>query len=170
MTFLISQLVALCVRDIEHLQYAVILVGASYGGVFGLLPTITIEWFGMGTQSLVPAGTGGANLPFRILFFTVEPLHSSLLRELGPRFYISACSREHFFDGLWADLRCTFIIQRARYALLRGGAVLFREFVRDGFSLPLCVDFGPRGCETGPEVQVIFSRDHRRLSKPEMKS
>ena len=50
--FLISQLVGLLVRDIEHLQYAVILVGISYGGVFGLLPTIVIEWFGLGTHSL----------------------------------------------------------------------------------------------------------------------
>ena len=49
-SFLISQLVGLCVRDIEHLQYAVALVGISYGGVFGLLPTIVIEWFGMGTR------------------------------------------------------------------------------------------------------------------------
>ena len=47
-SFLVSQLVGLRVRDIEHLQYAVILVGISYGAVFGLLPTIIIEWFGMG--------------------------------------------------------------------------------------------------------------------------
>ena len=47
-SFLVSQLVGLRVQNIEHLQYAVILVGTSYGGVFGLLPTITIEWFGMG--------------------------------------------------------------------------------------------------------------------------
>lgn len=50
-SFLISQLIGLCIRDVEHLQYAVFLVGISYGGVFGLLPTIIIEWFGMGTQS-----------------------------------------------------------------------------------------------------------------------
>lgn len=49
--FLISQLVGLRVQDVKHLQYAVTLVGVSYGGVFGLLPTITIEWFGMGTHS-----------------------------------------------------------------------------------------------------------------------
>jgi hypothetical protein len=49
--FFISQLVGLRVRDIEHLQYAVMLVGISYGGVFGLLPTIIIEWFGMGMHN-----------------------------------------------------------------------------------------------------------------------
>lgn len=48
--FLISQLVGLGVQDIEHLQYVVALVGLSYGGVFGLLPTITIEWFGIGAR------------------------------------------------------------------------------------------------------------------------
>lgn len=47
-SFLISQLVGLGVQDIQHLQYPVILVGISYGGVFGLLPAIIIEWFGMG--------------------------------------------------------------------------------------------------------------------------
>lgn len=60
--FLISQLVGLGVRDVEHLQYAVILVGISYGGVFGLLPTIIIEWFGMGTQAFVPLRIPGADL------------------------------------------------------------------------------------------------------------
>ena len=47
-TFLISQLAGLCVRDVGHLQYAVALVGISYGGIFGIMPTIVIEWFGMG--------------------------------------------------------------------------------------------------------------------------
>ena len=49
--FLISQLVGLRVQVIEQLQYAVMLVGISFGGVFGLLPTIVIEWFGMGLSS-----------------------------------------------------------------------------------------------------------------------
>ena len=47
-SFLISQLLGLLVEEIEHLQIAVVFVGLSYGGVFGLLPTIIIEWFGMG--------------------------------------------------------------------------------------------------------------------------
>ena len=45
-SFLVSQLVALCVQDIEHLQYPVFLVGISYGSTIGLLPVILIEWFG----------------------------------------------------------------------------------------------------------------------------
>jgi MFS family permease len=51
-SFVVSQLVGLGVQDIKHLQYAVILVGISYGGVFGLLPTIIIEWFGMGPYTV----------------------------------------------------------------------------------------------------------------------
>ena len=47
-SFLISQLAGLRVQDIKSLKYAVALVGISYGGVFGILPTIIIEWFGIG--------------------------------------------------------------------------------------------------------------------------
>ena len=50
-SFLVSQLVGLYVQNIEHLQYAVFLVGISYGATFGLLPVIVIEWFGMGSYS-----------------------------------------------------------------------------------------------------------------------
>jgi len=46
-SFLVSQLVGLRVQDIEQLQYAVALVGISYGAVFGLTPVIVLEWFGM---------------------------------------------------------------------------------------------------------------------------
>ena len=48
--FLVSQLVGLCIRDVKHLQYAVALVGTSYGMTFALFPTIAIEWFGIGTH------------------------------------------------------------------------------------------------------------------------
>lgn len=66
--FLISQLVGLGVQDIKHLQYAVILVGVSYGGAFGLLPTITIEWFGMGMHSrLLPLELQELTCPSRFL-------------------------------------------------------------------------------------------------------
>ena len=50
-SFLLSQLVGLGVQHVEHLQYAVSLVGMSYGATFGLLPIIIIEWFGMGLYS-----------------------------------------------------------------------------------------------------------------------
>lgn len=46
-SFFISQLVGLAVKDNKKLQYAVTLVGISYGAVFGLAPIIVVEWFGM---------------------------------------------------------------------------------------------------------------------------
>lgn len=119
-SFLISQLVGLCVQDVEHLQYAVILVGISYGGVFGLLPTIVIEWFGMGTHSHSFLSEQRWLTYFSGSLSTRRKItaRSQLLRELGPRFIVPTCSGEHFLNGLWANFRCAFIIQRKRYALL----------------------------------------------------
>jgi len=80
-SFLISQLVGLCVRNIRHLQYAVALVGISYGGVFSLFPTIVIEWFGMahfsenwGLACLSPLVAGNI---FSMVFGRVFDAHSS---------------------------------------------------------------------------------------------
>ncbi|KAF9782320.1 major facilitator superfamily domain-containing protein [Thelephora terrestris] len=80
-SFVVSQLVGLGVQDIKHLQYAVVLVGISYGGVFGLLPTIIIEWFGMdhfsenwGLVSLSPLVMGNI---FSMVFGRIFDAHSS---------------------------------------------------------------------------------------------
>ena len=45
--FFISQLVAMSIVDVKDLWKASLLVGFSYGAMFGLFPTITIDWFGM---------------------------------------------------------------------------------------------------------------------------
>jgi len=45
--FFISQLVAMSIVDVKELWKASLLVGFSYGAMFGLFPTITIDWFGM---------------------------------------------------------------------------------------------------------------------------
>jgi hypothetical protein len=63
-SFLVSQLVGLRVREIERLQYAVVLVGISYGATYGLLPIIVIEWFGIGLCSFCSAGTAGTDSSF----------------------------------------------------------------------------------------------------------
>ena len=47
MLFFISQLVAMSIVDVKELWKASLLVGFSYGAMFGLFPTITIDWFGM---------------------------------------------------------------------------------------------------------------------------
>lgn len=50
MLFFISQLVAMTIVDVKELWKASLLVGFSYGAMFGLFPTITIDWFGMCTS------------------------------------------------------------------------------------------------------------------------
>ena len=46
-TFIISQATCYSIVDIEHLWKASALLGLAYGGLFGLFPTLTIEWFGL---------------------------------------------------------------------------------------------------------------------------
>lgn len=45
--FLVSQVVGILAQDNQQLRYAVILVGISYGAVFGLSPIVVLEWFGI---------------------------------------------------------------------------------------------------------------------------
>jgi len=45
--FILSQLVLIVIGDVHHLWTASTLVGLAYGCWFGLLPTISIEWFGL---------------------------------------------------------------------------------------------------------------------------
>ena len=45
--FVISQVACYSILDIEHLWRASALLGLAYGGLFGLFPTLTIEWFGL---------------------------------------------------------------------------------------------------------------------------
>ena len=53
MAFILSQVVAQNVENVKHLWMASSLIGLSYGAVFGLLPVIVIEWFGLGKFSQV---------------------------------------------------------------------------------------------------------------------
>ena len=48
--FFISQVAAMSIVDVNQLWKASLLVGFSYGSLFGLFPTITIDWFGMRTS------------------------------------------------------------------------------------------------------------------------
>jgi len=45
--FLSSQIAASFVSDVKHLHIASAMLGCAYGGLCSLLPTITIEWFGL---------------------------------------------------------------------------------------------------------------------------
>ena len=53
MLFFVSQLVAMSIVDVKELWKASLLVGFSYGAMFGLFPTITIDWFGMRTSGTI---------------------------------------------------------------------------------------------------------------------
>jgi len=70
--FILSQLVLMAIGDVGHLWMASVLVGFAYGCWYGLLPTISIEWFGLahfsenwGIVSLFPIV--GGNI-FSIIF------------------------------------------------------------------------------------------------------
>ena len=47
--FVLSQLSLVAISDVRHLWMASVLLGLAYGCWFGLTPTISIEWFGLGT-------------------------------------------------------------------------------------------------------------------------
>ncbi|KAG1740293.1 major facilitator superfamily domain-containing protein [Suillus lakei] len=45
--FVVSQLSAMSVNDVAHLWKATALLGLAYGSLFGIAPTIVIDWFGL---------------------------------------------------------------------------------------------------------------------------
>ncbi|EJU05967.1 MFS general substrate transporter [Dacryopinax primogenitus] len=48
LSFIVSQLVAARISYATHLWVASMLLGLSYGSVFGIMPMVSLEWFGMG--------------------------------------------------------------------------------------------------------------------------
>ena len=46
--FILAQFLLVAIDDVRHLWTASVLLGLAYGCWFGLLPTISIEWFGLG--------------------------------------------------------------------------------------------------------------------------
>jgi hypothetical protein len=46
--FILAELLLIAIDDVRHLWMASGLMGLAYGSWFGLLPTISIEWFGLG--------------------------------------------------------------------------------------------------------------------------
>ena len=46
--FIISQVLALSVSNVDTLWIATVLLGFAYGSLFGTMPAIMIEWFGLG--------------------------------------------------------------------------------------------------------------------------
>ena len=52
--FIFSQLSLVAIDDVRHLWMASVLLGLAYGCLYGLTPTISIEWFGLGTPETIP--------------------------------------------------------------------------------------------------------------------
>ena len=52
--FVLSQLSLVAISDVRHLWMASVLLGLAYGCLYGLVPTISIEWFGLGTLEIIP--------------------------------------------------------------------------------------------------------------------
>ncbi len=49
---LLSQILASQIGDVRHLWQASTLLGLAYGSIFGIYPTLCIEWFGMRMSNL----------------------------------------------------------------------------------------------------------------------
>jgi hypothetical protein len=45
--FIVSQLMAVLTNDVTSLWRVSLVLGLAYGGLFGLFPMLTFEWFGM---------------------------------------------------------------------------------------------------------------------------
>jgi len=79
--FIVSQVIAIATDDVKDLWKASLALGLAYGGLFGLFPTIVIEWFGIAHFSenwgflLLPPMLGG-NL-FSIAFGRNLDAHST---------------------------------------------------------------------------------------------
>lgn len=74
--FVISQIAVYMVEDVNNLWKASALLGLAYGSLFGLFPTITIEWFGLRKYMNYPECVF-ANCDL------CSCMNSSLLRKLG---------------------------------------------------------------------------------------
>ncbi|KZT51818.1 MFS general substrate transporter [Calocera cornea HHB12733] len=80
LSFIVSQLVASRIERATHLWVASMLLGLSYGSVFGIMPMVSLEWFGMGHFSqnwgfLSLSPLIGGNL-FNVLFGRNYDAHS----------------------------------------------------------------------------------------------
>jgi MFS family permease len=50
--FIVSQIVLVIVDDVHNLWMSSALLGLAYGSLFGVFPTVCIEWFGLGKLQL----------------------------------------------------------------------------------------------------------------------
>jgi hypothetical protein len=60
--FVVSQIAVINVYDVAHLWKATALLGLAYGGLFGICPTIVMDWFGLGELRMVIRSETGKGL------------------------------------------------------------------------------------------------------------
>lgn len=58
--FIISQVVVFNIDDVRNLWKGSALLGLAYGGLFGLFPTLVIEWFGLGEFNFITSLHAGS--------------------------------------------------------------------------------------------------------------
>ncbi|KAI0030402.1 major facilitator superfamily domain-containing protein [Vararia minispora EC-137] len=134
--FVLSQLILITTKDVTRLWIASACLGLAYGGLFGLLPTLCIEWFGLahfsenwGYVSLFPVI--GGNL-FSLMFGRNLDAHSStaslaspvspsdsvptslpafaaLASRLGTRGGLPAGDGPQCFDGRACYVQCLYV-------------------------------------------------------------
>ncbi|KAL4067160.1 hypothetical protein V8B97DRAFT_974208 [Scleroderma yunnanense] len=67
--FIISQVLATNLSDVNTLWIATILLGFAYGSMAGQLPAIMIEWFGLGKCRYTPSATSVLSLHIMTIHF-----------------------------------------------------------------------------------------------------
>ena len=95
--FIISQLVVYKIDHVSDLWKGSALLGLAYGGMFGLFPTIVIEWFGL---------RGYLRLKNRKLKLTIDP-DSAFFGELGFCVVITRDWRQRLLHCIWEKPGCS---------------------------------------------------------------
>ncbi|KAI9512757.1 MFS general substrate transporter [Russula earlei] len=120
--FILSQLSLLAIGNVRHLWIASGLVGLAYGCWFGLLPTISIEWFGIahfsenwGIVSIFPVlGANFFSIAFgRNLDAHEPPEYSPMPSNAPPSISARQClaGRECYVQTLYLNLwACVFVL------------------------------------------------------------
>ncbi|OJA21335.1 hypothetical protein AZE42_07120 [Rhizopogon vesiculosus] len=134
--FVVSQVYAINVDDVAHLWKATVLLGLAYGGLFGICPTIIIDWFGLahlsenwGYVSLSPLL--GGNL-FSLMFGRNLDAHApdddssthsplSLIKRAGPpNDHQCFDGRECYVSSLYVTVgACLFALVLSAWAGIR---------------------------------------------------
>ena len=103
--FIISQLACVGIDEVQGLWKASALLGLAYGGLFGLFPTMVIEYFGL------------RKFIYQVYFSSCIFFSSSpFLGKLGIHVTIPSLCRKHIFNRIWAQFRCPRLVSSSSSA------------------------------------------------------